>query len=88
MSKHQSAGATGWWSLRPPRLYICAMAVRSGATARGVKASSTRVLVDWSAPPSRPHAAASPVSGRRRVLICGRDAQSTSTLTTTARNFW
>src|SRR4029453_8824366 len=63
-------------------------AVRSCATVTGVKASSTRLSVDWSANASRPHAVASAVSGRRRVLICLREAQSASILTTTSSSFW
>src|SRR6266699_2932870 len=62
-------------------------AVRSWATDTGVKASSTRVIVAWSANLFRPHAAASAVSGRRRVLICLREAQSASILTTTSSSF-
>src|SRR5438132_7596644 len=60
---------------------MCSTAVRRGVTVSGGMGA-------WSAKASRPHAAASAVSGRRRVLICWRDVQSASILTTTSRSFW
>jgi hypothetical protein len=87
MSKTSSSWSTGWCSARPSRTSMPSTAVRSWATDTGVKASSTRVIVAWSANRSRPHAAASAVSGRRRVLICLREAQSASIRTTTSSSF-
>jgi hypothetical protein len=54
MAQHPRAGAPGGWRAHPSCLSLCARAVRRGATASGVQASSTRVLVDGSATPRPP----------------------------------
>src|ERR1051325_7099418 len=69
--------------LFPPVWRACTgglFALKAGScpTVIGVKASSTRLSVDWSANASRPRSVASAVSGRRRVLICLREEQSAS----------